>query len=77
MSALFAARLRALRKVRGLTQEQASSLIGCDYKYYQRLEAGKDVRLSTLAKIATALGVDPSELLKTEESTEAEVDFQI
>ena len=77
LSSLFAFRLRALRKAQGLTQEQASILIGCDYKYYQRLEANKDIRLSTLAKIATALRVDPIELLRTEEAMETEIDFQI
>ena len=77
LSTRFAVRLRALRKARGLTQEQAAILIGCDYKYYQRLEANKDIRLSTLAKIATALRVDPIELLRTEEAMETEIDFQI
>jgi transcriptional regulator with XRE-family HTH domain len=44
---------------------RAAALIGCDYKYYQRIEAGlKDVRLSTLERIAKAFGVGVEELLE-------------
>jgi transcriptional regulator with XRE-family HTH domain len=58
--------LRALRKQRKLTQEKAASLIGCDYKYYQSLEAGsKDVRLSMLERIAKAFGIKAAVLLDT------------
>jgi len=47
-----------------LTQEKAASLIGCDYKYYQRLEAGaKDVRLSMIERIAKAFDLKASILL--------------
>lgn len=61
---LLAEHLRAIREHHGLTQEKAAHLIGCDYKYYQRIEAGaKDIRLSTLERIAKALGVDSSELV--------------
>jgi transcriptional regulator with XRE-family HTH domain len=60
----FAGNLRALRERRGLTQERAAQLIGCDYKYYQTLEAGsRDIHLSTLERIANAFGVDASGLV--------------
>jgi transcriptional regulator with XRE-family HTH domain len=61
---IFAGNLRALREHRGLTQERASHLIGCDYKYYQTLEAGsRDIHLSMLERIANAFGVDASSLV--------------
>lgn len=55
-----------------LKQEQAALLIRCAYKYYQRSEAGKDIRLSTLPKTARALGADPTELIKPGELPETE-----
>ncbi len=64
LSLSLAERLRALRKQKMLTQEKAASLIGCDYKYYQRLEAGaKDVRLSMIERIAKAFDLKASILL--------------
>ena len=64
LSQSLAERLRALRKQRELTQEKAAALIGCDYKYYQSLEAGsKDVRLSMLERIAEGFGISASVLL--------------
>lgn len=53
-------RLRQLRKVHDLTQEQFSELSGISYKYYQAVEAGRkrDLRLSTLDRLATAYGVE-------------------
>lgn len=64
LSLSLAERLRALRKQKMLTQEKAASLIGCDYKYYQRLEAGaKDVRLSMIERIAKAFDMKASILL--------------
>lgn len=65
LSQQLAARLRFLRAEQDLTQERAAALIGCDYKHYQRIEAGlKDVRLSTLERIAKAFGVGVEELLE-------------
>ncbi len=65
LSQRLAEQLRVLRAQRKLTQERAAALIGCDYKYYQRIEAGlKDVRLSTLERIANAFGVGVEELLE-------------
>ena len=57
--------LKALREERGLTQEEAARLCKMEYKYYQRYEGSKprDMRLSTLEKIAKGFSVSPSELL--------------
>ena len=51
------AQFRELRKRHGLTQEEAARLTSTDYKYWQLLEAGgKDLRLTTLEKIAATSG---------------------
>lgn len=62
----FGKKLRALRKKRTLTQEKLSEMAVIDYKYLQRLE-GKNppnIKLETIAKLAKALKVKPSELLE-------------
>jgi len=61
----LAERLRSLRKQRSFTQEQFAEAAGLSYKYYQQIEAGRkrDLRLSTLTKIAGALRIEVSELL--------------
>jgi len=58
-------RLRALREARGLTQEQFAEQSGISYKYYQAVEAGrkKDLRLSTLDRLAKAHGLETWQLL--------------
>lgn len=58
-------RLKALRVARGLTQEQFAEESGISYKYYQAVEAGRkrDLRLSTLDRLAKAHGLETWELL--------------
>jgi transcriptional regulator with XRE-family HTH domain len=58
-------RLRALRVARGLTQEKFAEESGISYKYYQAVEAGrkKDLRLSTLDRLAKAHGLETWQLL--------------
>ncbi len=58
-------RLRTLRTARGLTQEQFAEQSGISYKYYQSVEAGrkKDLRLSTLDRLAKAHGIETWQLL--------------
>jgi DNA-binding XRE family transcriptional regulator len=59
----IANQMRKLRRRHGLTQEQAAALIGCDYKYYQVIEAGaKDLRLSMLERLAQPFGLRPGQL---------------
>jgi len=64
-------RLRALRSARGLTQEQLAERAGLTYKHYQAVEAGRkrDMRLSTLCRLAVALDLKPYQLLMDEEAT--------
>jgi transcriptional regulator with XRE-family HTH domain len=63
-------RVRALREALGLSQEAFAEKAGLTYKHYQQVEAGRkrDIRLSTLEKLAKACGLEPQELLdfKTE-----------
>ena len=59
-------RIRALRIARRYTQERLSEAADIDYKYMQRIE-GKNppaLKIDTIEKIATALKVEPAELLK-------------
>ena len=58
-------RLKALRVESGLTQEEFAEKSGISYKYYQAVEAGrkKDLRLSTLDRLARAHGLEPWQLL--------------
>jgi transcriptional regulator with XRE-family HTH domain len=59
------ARLKQLRLQRGLTQEEFSEQSGISYKYYQAVEAGrkKDLRLSTLDRLAKAHDLESWQLL--------------
>jgi transcriptional regulator with XRE-family HTH domain len=61
----LAERLRQLRKKRGLTQEETAERANISYKYYQQVELGKkrDLRLSTLMKLAEAFDISVSKLL--------------
>jgi DNA-binding XRE family transcriptional regulator len=60
----LAARLKELRSRHDLTQEQTASLLGTDMRWYQRIEAQeKDVRASTIDRLAAIFGISGSELL--------------
>jgi DNA-binding Xre family transcriptional regulator len=59
--------LEKLRKWRGdRTYDDVAKLIGISKGNYHMIEKGDrpDVRISTLGKIASAMGVEPAELLK-------------
>jgi transcriptional regulator with XRE-family HTH domain len=58
-------RLRELRKRHGLSQEAFAEKAGMSYKYYQAVEAGRkrDLRLSTLEKLAAAYRIEVWQLL--------------
>ena len=66
----FGNRLRCLRKAQRLRQLDMETL-GLSYKYYQRLEAGQvNPTLLTLCKVAAALKVPVSDLLRPEPENE-------
>jgi transcriptional regulator with XRE-family HTH domain len=56
-------RIAAVRRARGLTQEAAAERYGTALKNWQRMEAGQNLTLATLARVAQALGVPPAELV--------------
>ncbi|WP_190856090.1 helix-turn-helix transcriptional regulator [Actinomadura sp. RB99] len=60
-------RLRAVRKRRGLTQRELSSLSGVSISLIRKLEQGEkeDTRLETLRKLASALSVSTSDLIES------------
>jgi transcriptional regulator with XRE-family HTH domain len=52
------------RRSAGLTQAEAAERFGCALRGWQRIEAGLNITLHTAARIATALDLDPWELLR-------------
>ncbi|MFM9277993.1 helix-turn-helix domain-containing protein [Paenibacillus jiagnxiensis] len=61
-------RIRAFRKLKGLTQEQLAELVGTNFSYIGKIERGEyNVKIQTLEKIANALGVRLSALLSLSE----------
>ncbi|MFN5514021.1 MAG: helix-turn-helix domain-containing protein [Cyanobacteriota bacterium] len=61
---LLGARIRELRKARGLSQEAFASECGLDRTYVGGIERGeRNVALRNLALIAKTLGISMSELL--------------
>lgn len=61
----IARNVRVLRSQMGLTQETLSHRSGIAVRHLQKVEAGQvNVTLATLVRLSSALGVDPSELLK-------------
>lgn len=62
---LLLERVKALRLSLGLSQEAFAEKVGLGYKYYQSVEAGRrrDLRLSTLEKLATGCSLKLCDLL--------------
>ena len=65
---LFGRRLRALRKLRGLTQEELGERSEVSGKLVGQIERGQgNPTLGVIAELATALAVEPAALLQFEE----------
>ena len=63
--ATFGARLRALRQAAKLSQEALADEAGLDRTYISSCERGKrNVSLRNIYRLADALGVKPSEMLR-------------
>lgn len=62
------ARVKQRREELGLTQEAFAERAGLGYKYYQSVEAGRrrDIRLSTIEKLAKACDLELWELLNVD-----------
>jgi transcriptional regulator with XRE-family HTH domain len=63
------AKLQGLRTHRFLSREELAEITGLHRDHIGRLERDEveDSRLPTIRKLAEALGVDPHELVKSEE----------
>lgn len=62
---LLGARIKELRKARGLSQDQLSEKVNIDPKHLSRIEVGKSYpSLNTLEKIAKALNVEIKDLFE-------------
>lgn len=58
-------RVREIRLARGLSQEQLADLARMDRTYVSGIERGKrNVGVENIARLASALGVEPSELFQ-------------
>ncbi|HEX9969556.1 MAG TPA: helix-turn-helix transcriptional regulator [Acidimicrobiales bacterium] len=63
-TAAFGERVRTLRRAAGLSQEQLGQLAGLHRTYVSALELGtRNVGLRGIVRLATALGVDPADLV--------------
>ena len=62
-----ASKIKALRKRKGLTQEELAGSAGLEYKYIQRIESKNppNLGIETLEKIARALKVSLSKILES------------
>jgi transcriptional regulator with XRE-family HTH domain len=57
-----ARRIADARQAAGLTQEELAEKLRVSARYVQTVEGGQNVSVHWLARIAGALGIDPSEL---------------
>lgn len=61
-------RIQSLRKQRGLTQIELAEAVDLGAKYLGEVErGGRDIRISTLGRIASRLNVSPDDLLRAED----------
>jgi transcriptional regulator with XRE-family HTH domain len=57
--------VRSTRKAQGVSQEALADMAGIDRSHMGFIERGKkDIRISTLVKVAGALNVDPAKLFE-------------
>src|SRR2546421_5357016 len=69
VSILFGRRMRALRSLRNLTQEELGERAGVSGKFVGQIERGAgNPSLKTIARLAQAVGVELPELLRFEEA---------
>jgi transcriptional regulator with XRE-family HTH domain len=67
---LFAVNVRRLRVSAGLSQEALADRAGLHRTYVSSIERGeRNVAIENIFRLATALGVDPRELLAPEKKT--------
>lgn len=60
----FSARIKALRKEKGVTQVEMAEFLGCKDRHYQKIEYGEiNIPSLTLVKLADYFGVSTDYLL--------------
>jgi transcriptional regulator with XRE-family HTH domain len=78
--ALLGARIREIRKARGLTQEQLAEMIDVEQKHVSRIESGKNYpTIDRLEKMAAALKVPLMgffEFMHLQDDDESAVDLE-
>lgn len=63
---LFGENVRKERLARGITQQELAARLGMERSYLSELERGtRNPTIQALGRLALALGVEPSELLKS------------
>lgn len=63
MNSILGARIRALRELRGLTQEQVAEKLGCTRQKYARIEKGViDISYASITAIAQIISVGVEEI---------------
>lgn len=71
---LFGMRLRELRKIKGISQEKLALQSDIARSYLGEVERGKrNIALLNIQKLADALGIEASELLKKPNSTNQDI----
>jgi transcriptional regulator with XRE-family HTH domain len=64
LRAVFAANLRNLRQIRGISQERLAELSGLHRTYVSSVErAARNISIDNIERLAKALGATPEELL--------------
>lgn len=64
---IFAQRLRQIRQIRGLSQEELADIAGLHRTYVGSVERSeRNVSIDNMDRLAKALEVDITELLRTE-----------
>ena len=74
MNAILGARIKSLRELKGLTQEQIADEMKCTRQKYARLEKGLlDISYASISIIAKVLGVKIEEITSSVNSINKEV----
>ena len=64
---VFASRLRQIRQIKGLSQEELADMAGLHRTYVGSVERSeRNISIDNIERLAKALGVDIIELLKEE-----------
>ena len=65
--------LRTVREQKFLTRQELAERAGVSYHNIVRLELGGTARITTVRKLAQALGVEPAELVGQEQGSQGMV----